>query len=65
MIMSQTQVEKDQTGTERPVLVDQKEEHEIDFSNSSSSRRTSSRLAAEKRLQPIQQKIERDDPRIG
>ena len=24
-------VEEDQTGTERPVLVDHKEEHEIDF----------------------------------
>ena len=72
-----------------PVLVDQKEEHEIDFivtglshavvkeaetspssracekdRKSSLSRSTSCRLAAEC-LQPIQQKIEGDDPRIG
>ena len=32
---------------------------------SSSSRSTSCRLAAEQRLQPIQQKFEGDDPRIG
>ena len=30
-MLTPTHVEEDQTGTERPVLVDQKEEHEIDF----------------------------------
>ena len=30
-VLTPTNVEEDQTRTERPVLVDQKEEHEIDF----------------------------------
>ena len=30
-VLTPEHVEEDQTGTERPVLVDQKEEHEIDF----------------------------------
>ena len=30
-VLTPTHVEEDQTSTERPVLVDQKEEHEIDF----------------------------------
>ena len=30
-MLSPTHVEQDKTSTERPVLVDQKEEHEIDF----------------------------------
>ena len=31
-LLTPKHVEEDQTGTGRPVLVDQKEEHEIDFS---------------------------------
>ena len=79
-VLTPTHVEEDQISTERPVLVDQKEEHEIDFrvpglphavvketehfrvqelvkkeQKSSSSRSTSCRLEAEKRLQQIQQ----------
>ena len=30
-VLMLTKIEEDQTGTERPVLVDQKEEHKIDF----------------------------------
>ena len=30
-VLTPKHVEEDQTGTERPVLVDQKEEHKIDF----------------------------------
>ena len=81
-MLTRTHVEEDQTSTGKPVLADQKEEHEIDFRvpglshavvkeaehlrvqsrastldrKSSSSRSTSCRLAAEQRLQPIQQK---------
>ena len=71
-VLTPKHVDNDQTGTGRPVMVDQKEEHEIDFRvpglshsvvketehlrvqelcekerESSSSRSTSSRLAAE------------------
>ena len=82
-VLTPIHAEEDQTSTGRPVLVDQKEEHEIEFQStrtvtcscersltspcsrvcekdrtSYSSRNTSCRLAAEQRLQPIQQKIE-------
>ena len=49
-VLTPKHVENGQTGTERPVLVDQQEEHEMNFRvdrKSSSSRSTSCRLAAE------------------
>ena len=78
-VVTPTHVEEDQTGTGRPVKV---EEHDIDFrvpglshvrvqelvkriENHPHQEALHADLQQKKRVQPMQQKVEGDDPRVG
>ena len=75
-VLTPKHVENDQTGTGRPVLVDHKEEHEIDLNEAEHVRVQDlvkkienhphrEALHADLQQKSIQQKFAGDDPRIG
>ena len=71
-VVTPKHVEYDQTGTERPVLVDQKEEHKIDFRVPGLTHavvkehlRVQELVKKDRKSSSSKQKFESDDPRIG